>query len=222
MTARTVLIVEDEEKISTLLRDYLQQSGFDTHCLDNGNDVVPWVRKHQPDIVTLDIMLPGRDGLSICRDIRGFSDVPIIVITARVEEIDRLLGLELGADDYVCKPFSPREIVLRVKAILRRLDADERGETRGLQIDSESYAASIAGVALDLTPVEFRLLALLAERPGRVFSRNQLIDRIYVDGRVVSDRTVDTHIKNLRRKLTEASGDEDWIRSIYGVGYRLD
>jgi two-component system response regulator BaeR len=220
-----VLIVEDEQKIAGLIRDYLHNDHYQTHCIDNGEAVDEWFDANQPDIVLLDIMLPGKDGLTICRELRARSQVPIIMVTARVEEIDRLLGLELGADDYICKPFSPREVVARVKALLRRADmkAEEPGSPgRGLRIDEDKFAASIGGVVLDLTPVEFRLLALLASQPGRVFSRDQLMDHIYVDGRVVSDRTVDSHVKNLRHKVHEAIGSDDVIRSIYGVGYKLD
>ncbi len=170
-------------------------------------------------------MLPGVDGLTICRELREFSQVPIVMITARVEEIDRLLGLELGADDYVCKPFSPREVVARVKAILRRQRRDLGAETNalhGLVLHESAFRASVNGRILPLTPVEFRLLHSLAEQPGRVYSRAQLMNRVYTDGRVVSDRTMDTHIKNLRRKLADVLPDAELIHSDYGVGYRLE
>jgi two-component system response regulator BaeR len=220
-----VLIVEDEPKIAELLRDYLQQSHYATHVIDNGDMVDDWVRNNNPDIVLLDLMLPGKDGLAVCRELRSHTDVPIIMVTARVEEIDRLLGLELGADDYVCKPFSPREVVARVRAVLRRIEmarTDPEAANRGLTIDEEKFSATIDGQVLDLTPVEFRLLALLASQSGRVFSRDQLMNSIYVDGRVVSDRTVDSHVKNLRQKIHSVAGSDDMIRSIYGVGYKLD
>lgn len=220
-----VLIVEDEPKIAALLEDYLQQSHYDTHWLDRGDEVDDWCRSNSPDIVLLDLMLPGKDGLTVCRELRTHSAVPIIMVTARVDEIDRLLGLELGADDYVCKPFSPREVVARVKATLRRVEMTGAGPAagyRGLVVDDEKFSASIDGQALDLTPVEFRLLAMLAKQPGRVFSRDQLMNSIYLDGRVVSDRTVDSHVKNLRQKIQEAIGSDDLIRSIYGVGYKLE
>jgi len=220
-----VLIVEDERKIAALLRDYLEQDHYRTHCIEDGGAVDAWLANNQPDIVLLDIMLPNKDGLTICRELRARSNVPIILVTARVEEIDRLLGLELGADDYVCKPFSPREVVARVKALLRRVErveTDPAAASRGLAIDADKFSAAIDGHALNLTPIEFRLLALLASQPGRVFSRDQLMDRIYVDGRVVSDRTVDSHVKNLRQKVHEAVGSDDVIRSIYGVGYKLE
>ncbi len=219
----TILIVEDEPKIAALIRDYLHIEGYATTHLDNGGDVVDHVRASPPDCIVLDLMLPGRDGLTICRELRAFSDVPIIMLTARVEEIDRLLGLEMGADDYVCKPFSPREVVARVKALMRRAGA-KPGAARvsPLTLDAERFAAGINGIPLELTPVEFRLLHTLAAQPGRVFSRNQLMDLLYVDHRVVSDRTVDSHVKNVRRKIIEAGGEEDWLRSIYGVGYKLE
>jgi two-component system response regulator BaeR len=168
-------------------------------------------------------MLPGKDGLEVCRELRAFSDVPIIMVTARVEEIDRLLGLELGADDYICKPFSPREVVARVKAILRRLERSvDAAAPQGLAIDEASYRATLDGQLLDLTPVEFRLLRALASTPGRVYTRDQLLDHLYDDHRVVTDRTVDSHVKNLRRKLEQVRPDQDVIRSIYGVGYRME
>jgi len=216
---KKILIVEDEAKLAALEADYLKAEGFEPHCIANGLDVVPWVRSHTPDLILLDLMLPGRDGLEVCRDLRGFTDVPIIMVTARVEEIDRLIGLDLGADDYVCKPFSARELVARVKAILRR----PRNRTAaGLVMHEEDHRAELDGRALDLTPVEFRLLAALASAPGRVFPRERLLERLYADHRVVTDRTVDTHVKNLRRKLEEVRPGEDLVRSIYGVGYKLE
>jgi len=220
-----VLIVEDEPKIARLLEDYLRQSHYETHWLDNGDAVDDWCRANSPDIVLLDLMMPGKDGLAVCRELRSQSAVPIIMVTARVDEIDRLLGLELGADDYICKPFSPREVVARVKALLRRVEMIETHPAelyRGLAIDDQKFSATIDGCAIDLTPVEFRLLALLASQPGRVFSRDQLMNRIYVDGRVVSDRTVDSHVKNLRQKIQDTTGLDDFIRSIYGVGYKFE
>lgn len=217
-----VLIVEDEGKLAELLRDYLHQSNYGTHWIDNGDSVDDWVRTNKPDLVLLDLMLPGKDGLTVCRELREHSQVPIIMVTAKVDEIDRVLGLELGADDYVCKPFSPREVLARVKAMLRRAAMEPSTTMPGLTIDDDRFAASIDGRDLDLTPVEFRLLALLASQPGRVFSRDRLMDSIYVDGRVVSDRTVDSHVKNLRQKVAKIIGSGEMIRSIYGVGYKLD
>ncbi|MFA1028714.1 Response regulator receiver:transcriptional regulatory protein [Pseudomonas syringae pv. helianthi] len=217
-----ILIVEDEPKLASLMRDYLIAAGYPTHCLSNGLDVVPAVKANAPQLILLDIMLPGRDGMDICRELRSFSAVPIVMITARVEEIDRLLGLDLGADDYICKPFSPREMVARVKAILRRTSSAGPHATKGLQVDEAHYQASFNGVSLDLTPVELRLLATFARAPGRVFSRDHLLDRLYSDHRVVTDRTVDSHIRNLRRKLEQACPGHDPIQSLYGVGYKLE
>lgn len=228
-----ILIVEDEPKLAELLADYLHAERYATEILHDGNDVVEHVRERKPMLILLDLMLPGKDGLALCREIRAFSQAPIIMVTARVEEIDRLLGLELGADDYVCKPFSPREVVARVKALLRRSHAYAGGESpastdktqgreNGMMVDESSYRAEYQGRRLDLTPAEFRLLLLFSRHPGRVFSREQLLDALYDDNRIVTDRTVDTHIKNLRRKLQQAEAPEDCITSVYGVGYRYD
>lgn len=222
---QVILIVEDEPKISRLLSDYFVQAGFKTHCLYEGTSVADWVRENQVDMVLLDLMLPGKDGLEVCKALREFSRVPIIFVTARVEEIDRLLGLELGADDYVCKPFSPREVVARVKAVLRRVSlvSDPLNDSyRDLAIDDARHKVSFGTVLIDLTPVEFRLLQRLFENPGQVYSRERLMSAIYLDGRVVSDRTVDSHIKNLRQKLIAAGCPDDLIHSIYGIGYKLE
>ena len=216
-----ILIVEDEQKLAELIRDYLARSSFDATVLDNGNDVVPYVREHKPDLVILDLMLPGRDGMEICKEIRTFSNLPIIMVTARVEEIDRLLGLELGADDYVCKPFSPRELVVRVKAVLRRAGGETTIKAKGLVLDEARYQASLHGVDLELTAVEFKLLSFLAANPGRIYSRDQLMERIYSDHRIVSDRTIDSHIKKLRKKISGQSLNEELIGSVYGVGYKF-
>lgn len=219
-----ILIVEDEPKIATLVADYLRAAGQQPRILDNGNDAIAAVREREPDVMLLDLMLPGRDGIDVCREVRAFSSVPIIMLTARVEEVDRLLGLELGADDYICKPFSPREVVARVKAILRRLraGATATNNTPGLSVDPERFEASLDGQRLDLTAVEFRLLQTLSASPGRVFSRDQLMEHIYSDHRIVGDRTVDSHVKNLRRKLSSVRPGLDLIQSVYGVGYRYE
>ena len=216
---KKILIVEDEAKLAALEADYLKAEGYEPHCIANGLEAVPWVRTHAPDLILLDLMLPGRDGLDICRELRTFSDVPIVMVTARVEEIDRLIGLDLGADDYVCKPFSARELVARVKAILRR---GRLSIANSLMLDEERHRATLDGRELDLTPVEFRLLRTLASTPGRVFSRNKLLEHLYADHRVVTDRTVDAHVKNLRRKLEEARPGHELVHSIYGVGYKLE
>jgi two-component system response regulator BaeR len=224
MSQGRILIVEDEPKIAALLRDYLVADGFDVDHLDRGDTALEWIRGNAPDLVLLDLMLPGVDGFGVCRELRTFSTVPVIMLTARVEEIDRLLGLELGADDYVCKPFSPREVVARVRAQLRRARAWQGTTAPKVEIEllPERFEARVRGARLPLTPVEFRLLQVLTAHPGRVHSRNQLLDAIYVDHRVVSDRTVDSHVKNLRRKIAEAAAGYDPIQSIYGVGYKFD
>lgn len=219
-TEPLIFVVEDEPDLAGLLRDYLQQSGFVVRCISHGGEVVPAVKEHSPDLVLLDLMLPGMDGMSICRSVRTFSQVPVIMVTARVEEIDRLLGLELGADDYVCKPFSPREVVARVKAVLRRVRSNPG--TGSLVMDEQRYKAEMCGQALDLTAVEFQLLRVLASEPGRIFSRPQLMDSIYPDHRVVSDRTIDSHIKKLRKKIEKISLDQSVIYSVYGVGYKFE
>ena len=219
-----ILIVEDESKIAQLLEDYLRRmGGFQTLVVNRGDLVLEVFQKEQPSLVLLDLMLPGMDGLEVCKQLRAESNVPIIMVTARVEEIDRLLGLELGADDYICKPFSPREVVARVKAVLRRTEMAAAGSTTcDLVIEEEKFLARINNKDLILTPVEFALLKILSTQPGRVFSRDQLMNGMYSDYRVVSDRAVDTHVKNLRRKLHEVSGIEDLIKSVYGLGYRYE
>ncbi len=218
-----ILIVEDEQRLATLLGEYLQQAGFSISWLKSGKEVASQVRKHAPQMVLLDLMLPDKDGLTICREIRQFSQLPIIMITARVEEIDRLLGLELGADDYICKPFSPREVVARVKAVLRRGGQTKtQEEIPRLQLDQTTYTALLAGQQLDLTAVEFRLLSTLAAQPGRIFSRDQLMRHIYRDQHIVCDRTIDSHIKKLRKKIMDVSPGLELIYSVYGVGYKLE
>lgn len=217
-----ILIVEDEPKLAALEADYLEAAGYETHVIGNGAEVAAWVRASAPDLILLDLMLPGRDGLEVCKELRTFSDVPIVMVTARVEEIDRLIGLDLGADDYVCKPFSVRELVARVRAILRRGSAPSGAPASGLLLNEERHLAQLDGRALDLTPVEFRLLGMLAAAPGRVFSRGKLLEGLYEDHRVVTDRTVDAHVKNLRRKLEAARPGEELVRSIYGMGYKLE
>jgi len=217
-----ILIVEDEPKLASLLADYLKASGFETFILSNGLKVEEWVREKKPGLIILDIMLPGKDGMEICRDIRNFSRVPIIMVTARVEEIDRLLGLELGADDYICKPFSPREVVARVKAVLRRTRDGQAVRMEGLLLDESTYKAALHGKDLELTAVEFKLLKLLFENPGRIFSRQQIMEKIYHEERFVSDRTIDSHIKKLRRKIENIDPETTLIQSVYSVGYKFE
>ena len=218
-----ILIVEDEPKIARLLADYLRvQGGFETTWVERGDVVLEELRERPADLVLLDLMLPGMDGIEVCKRLRAESTVPVVMVTARVEEIDRLLGLELGADDYICKPFSPREVVARVKAVLRRTQNPiDIEQAAGLVMDDASFSARLNGRELELTRVEFALLRTLGKQPGRVFSRDQLMNSMYSDYRVVSDRAVDTHVKNLRKKLAEAADGRDCIESVYGVGYRF-
>ncbi|MDC8445636.1 MAG: response regulator [Nitrosomonas sp.] len=218
-----ILIVEDEPKLASLEADYLHHAGFQTHCLSQGLAVVPWLKDNGADLVLLDLMVPGRDGLDICRDIRSFSQVPIIIVTARIEEIDRLLGLEMGADDYICKPFSPREMVARVKAVLRRLQPQAANTAeQALRLHPQSFKVQYDDQEIELTAVEFQLLHALYQHPGRIFSRSRLMDLIYQDQRIVSDRTIDSHIKKLRKKLAELIPGKEVIHSVYGAGYRYD
>ncbi len=218
-----ILIVEDEPKLARLLSNYLRQAGYEPHCLENGLDVLPLVRERMPALILLDLMLPGKSGMEICKEIRSFSTVPIIMVTARIEEIDRLLGLELGADDYICKPFSPREVVARVKAVLRRFTNQQPSGVHSLlRLDEERFQATLSGRDLELTVVEFKLLSFLAANPGRIYGREQLMDHIYPDQRIVSDRTIDSHIKNLRKKIAGISPETELIHSVYGVGYKYD
>ena len=222
MNNNRILIVEDEERLAGILADYLSQADFEPACVADGTSVVDRVRQDQPALILLDLMLPGRNGMDICKEIRSFSDVPIIMITARIEEIDRLLGLELGADDYICKPFSPREVVARVKAVLRRSHGRQAVQAEGLSLDETSYRATLDGHDLALTAVEFKLMHYLAANPGRLFSRMQLMEKIYPDQRIVSDRTIDSHVKKLRKKIAAAAPDRELIHSVYGVGYKFE
>lgn len=225
-----ILIVEDEPKIARLITDYLSGSGFTPHHLEHGDDVLPWLQDRPgdtfPSLVLLDLMLPGTDGLTLCRQIRQhWASLPVIMLTARVEEVDRLLGLELGADDYICKPFSPREVVARVKAVLRRThnaDAPKEQPASGHQLvlDHDGWRALADGRDIELTAVEFQLLKVMMAAPGRIFSRDQLMDHMYRDHRIVSERTVDSHVKKLRRKIADVWPDREIIRSVYGVGYK--
>ncbi|TRW49064.1 response regulator [Aliidiomarina halalkaliphila] len=222
----TILIAEDEPDIANLLRDYLQQSGYECICKETGTDALQAFHAHDPDLVLLDVMMPEMDGLEVCRKIREESRVPILFITARHDEVDRIVGLRLGADDYIVKPFSPREVVARVDAHIRRQQwqqsdrTDAENTTSGLFLDTGAYQARYNGDIMELTPVEFRLLATLSRQPGRVYRREELISAAYDDHRVVSDRTVDSHIKNLRNKLHSAGAPTTIIQAVYGVGYK--
>ncbi len=218
-----IFIVEDEVKLAELLADYLHADSYQTTIITNGLDAIDQFKKLQPELVLLDIMLPGKDGICICQEIRAISDVPIIMTTARVDEIDRILGLELGADDYICKPYSPSEVIARVKAVMRRYHHHSNQiESTGLVMDKSRFSALVEGKSLDLTAVEFQLLAILSSESGRIFSRNQLMEKMYNDYRIVSERTIDSHIKKLRKKFAQCHPDKQFIHSVYGVGYRYE
>jgi two-component system response regulator BaeR len=224
MTQIHILIVEDEKKLADLLRDYLIGAGYKVSCLSRGDQVEQWVKQQQPDLMLLDILLPGLEGTEVCRKIRQFSSMPIIMVTAKVEEIDRIIGLELGADDYICKPFSPREVVSRVKAVLRRVHLKpmhKKLSVGPLTLDEASYQAGVNGHPLNLTPCEFGLFKVMIQHPNRVFSRSELLEKVQGYQFEGYDRTIDTHIKNLRKKIAEKLPDQDIIHSVYGVGYKL-
>jgi two-component system response regulator BaeR len=218
-----IFIVEDEPELAALVADYATAAGYTATVFGDGALALAAIRRAPPALVVLDLMLPGLDGLSVCRAVREFSEVPIVMVTARVEEIDRLLGLELGADDYLCKPFSPRELMARITAILRRA-ARTPAAAPMVDVDEAARRIRIHGRALELTPTEYGILAALARRPGQVFSRAQLLDAAR-EGNAnldVADRTIDSHVKNLRRKLDAVLPGVDAIHAIYGLGYRFD
>ncbi len=224
MSEPSILIVEDERKIVGLLRDYLQKAGFRVSVLDRGDQVVAQVRQGLPDLILLDIMLPGMDGMAVCRELRKFSNVPVIMLTARVEELDRLLGLELGADDYICKPFSPREVVARVRAVLRRVNpppVEDRIAAGPFAMEASTRQVTVDGIALDLTPSEFGLMRVFMAQPDRVFSRSELLSRVQGYDFEGYERTIDTHVKNLRKKIAQIFPDREIIQTVYGIGYRF-
>ena len=217
-----VLIVEDEPDLASLLNDYLVANNFQATVIGNGAEADAWLQQHEPDLILLDLMLPGKNGLDICRDLRKTKETPIIMMTAKVEEIDRLLGLELGADDYICKPYSPREVIARVKAVLKRTHQPQSETRGGLELIKDANRVSCRGQSVELTTVEMALFELLYSAPGRIFSRQAILENIYSDYRVVSDRTVDSHIKKLRKKLLALTEGEDVIHSVYGAGYKFE
>jgi two-component system alkaline phosphatase synthesis response regulator PhoP len=223
--AQTILVVDDEARILKLVRDYLERAGFAVLTARDGETALTLARIEQPDLIVLDLMLPGVDGLDVCRRLRQESGVPIIMLTARVEEADRIVGLELGADDYVTKPFSPRELVARVRATLRRVDGQmgppsiiRAGE---IELDTDSLETTVAGHPVELTGTEFQFLAALARQPGRIFSREQLLEAVHGISFDGYDRSVDSHIKNIRRKIEPDPRHPRYIQTVYGIGYRL-
>jgi len=223
--SRTILVVDDEPRIVELARDYLEHAGFRVITANDGRAALDVVRHDRPDLIVLDLGLPGLDGLDVTRELRRDSSIPIVMVTARDDELDKLLGLELGADDYLTKPFSPRELVARVKAVLRRTDrpTDPSDVIRvgELQLDLPRMRTEVAGRSIDLTPTEFTLLATLARQPGRIFTRSQLLDALHGVAFESYERAIDSHIKNLRRKLEPDPRQPRFVLTVYGVGYRL-
>jgi two-component system response regulator BaeR len=216
-----VLIVEDEVKIAEILKDYCLQAGYSVKVIHDGDEAMAWLAGHQARILLLDLMLPGTDGFSICQSVRRQSDLPVIMLTARVEEIDRLLGLNLGADDYICKPFSPREVVARIAAILRRVEKSET-ENDKISLDEHSFRVHYQNEVVELTVVEFKLLQTLFNNRGRIYTRDQLMSTIYSDNRIVTDRTIDSHIKKIRKKLKSLALGNERLHSVYGAGYKFE
>ena len=222
---QTILVVDDEAGIVKLVRDYLERAGFDVLAAPDGETALTLARVERPDLIVLDLMLPGVDGLDVCRRLRRESGVPIIMLTARVEEADRIVGLELGADDYITKPFSPGELVARVRATLRRAGGEVGPSTMlragDVELDTASRTATVAGRPVDLTSTEFQLLATLVRQPGRIFGREQLLEAIHGVAFDGYDRSVDSHVKNLRRKIEPDPRQPSYIQTVYGVGYRF-
>ncbi|NLF14552.1 MAG: response regulator transcription factor [Anaerolineaceae bacterium] len=223
--AQTILVVDDEARIVKLVRDYLERAGFGVLTAGDGETALAMARRERPDLIVLDLMLPGVDGLDVCRRLRRESGVPIIMLTARVEEADRIVGLELGADDYVTKPFSPGELVARVRANLRRARG-EMGQATviragDVELDTATLATTVAEQAVDLTPTEFELLAALARHPGRIWTREQLLEAVHGVAFESYDRSIDSHIKNIRRKIEPDPRRPRYIQTVYGVGYRF-
>jgi two-component system response regulator BaeR len=217
-----ILVVEDDRKIATLLKDYLEQDGYKVTMLHRGDEVVPEIRANPADLILLDILLPGEDGLTVFTKVRAVSNVPVLFLTAKVEDADRLMGFELGADDYICKPFLPREVVARVRAVLRRTYArqvEEKLEAGPIAINTTSHKATVSNSDLQLTPIEFELLKLLASRPGQVFTRSDLIETVQGGSFEGYDRTIDSHISNLRKKISKHIPAQKIIHTVYGIGY---
>ncbi|OQY34218.1 MAG: DNA-binding response regulator [Anaerolineaceae bacterium 4572_5.2] len=223
--SETILIVEDEPKVARLARDYLEKNGYRVLVAGDGNSGLAMARGEKPDLLVLDLMLPGMDGLDICRALRRESDLPIIMLTARAEETDRLIGLEIGADDYITKPFSPRELVARVRALLRRAKGRvyQSGVIRvgEMEINTDNHSVVLAGESIHLTRIEFNLLETMARRPGQIFPRAQLLENLHGVAYIGYDRSIDAHVKNLRRKIEEDPANPKYILTVYGVGYKF-
>ncbi len=223
---KTILVVEDEMKIARLVRDYLEHAGFDVIVTGDGGSAVASARGSKPDLIVLDLGLPGRDGLDVAREVRRTSNVPIVMLTARGDEADRIVGLELGADDYVVKPFSPKELVARVRAVLRRTETataagPEVLRAAGVEVDLPRMRVTVAGRPVDLTPTEFQLMATMVRQPGRVFTRSQLLNAVHGFAVESYERAIDAHVKNIRRKIEPTLGRPRYLLTVHGVGYRF-
>ncbi|HEY2917159.1 MAG TPA: response regulator transcription factor [Candidatus Limnocylindrales bacterium] len=224
---KTVLVVDDEPKIVQLARDYLEHAGFEVVTTGDGAQALQVARSRRPDLIVLDLGLPGMDGLDVTKALRAESDVPVVILTARDDEVDKIVGLELGADDYLTKPFSPRELVARVRTVLRRSERAATAEPAArlvagdLVVDRERHAVEVAGRPVDLTATEFSILATLAARPGRVFTRSQLLDAVHGVAFESYERAIDAHVKNIRRKLEPDPHAPRYLITVHGVGYRV-
>ena len=222
---KKILVIDDEPKIVEICQDYLKASGFEVLSASNGLQGLNAARREKPDLIVLDLMMPGMDGLDVCRNLRREGNTPIIMLTARVEESDKLVGLELGADDYITKPFSPRELVARVRVVLRRVSGDSTSEiirVGEVSLDRTRYEATLPDKTILLTPTEFEILSTIMKQPGRIFSRAQLLTAVHGIAFESYERAIDSHIRNLRRKLETASGEARYIITVHGVGYKFE
>jgi DNA-binding response OmpR family regulator len=225
MMSKKILVVDDEPKIAEICQDYLKAAGYQVVIAMTGPDGLSMARRERPDLIVLDLMLPEMDGLDVCRTLRRESDVPIIMLTARVEETDKLIGLEIGADDYITKPFSPRELVARVRVVLRRGSGDPTSEVirvGDVTLDRARYEVNLPDQTITLTPTEFEILASLMSQPGRIFSRAQLLNAVHGVAFESYERAIDSHIRNLRRKLETSDGQANYIITVHGVGYKFE
>ena len=223
MASQKILIVEDEENIAEVLIAYAKQQDYETEHFNSGKGVVSFVKQNAVDLILLDLMLPDVDGIELCKQIRAFSSVPIIMLTAKSEEIDRLLGLEIGADDYICKPFSPKEVIARIKAVLRRTSQPKTNiiNHNNFQLHKDDYEARLNGKSIGFTAVEFKIFLLFISHVGRVFTREDIINNVYSDTTDISDRNIDTHIKNIRKKINDIQAGLNPIAAVYSVGYKF-
>jgi two-component system response regulator BaeR len=223
MASQKILIVEDEENIAEVPIAYAKQQNYETEHFNSGKGVVSFVKQNAVDLILLDLMLPDVDGIGLCKQIRAFSNVPIIMLTAKSEEIDRLLGLELGADDYICKPFSPKEVIARIKAVLRRTSQPKTNIIiyNNFQLHKDDFEARLNGKSIGFTAVEFKIFLLFISHVGRVFTREDIINNVYSDTTDISDRNIDTHIKNIRKKINDIQAGLNPIAAVYSVGYKF-